>query len=149
LVYVRFRQELGRVRGQVSVAIGMAAGLILVGTVMFRHVMDLTWSEAFYFSVVTLTTVGYGDVTPDTDFQRVVVALYVLIGVTIFVTAISIIGVNVIEKRQAKLALKLSATNESLRVRVAKLEETVKRFRTGHKVSKDEEGPTPDEQDVS
>ena len=50
------------------------------------------------------------------------VALYVLIGVTIFVTAIGIIGMNVIEKRQARLAERANADNVILKDRIADLE---------------------------
>ena len=145
----RFREGLGRVRGQVSVAIGMGAALIIIGTFLFHHLMDWTWEESFYFSVVTLTTVGYGDLTPDTGFQRVVIAIYVLIGVTIFVTAISIIGLNVIEKRQARLAMKISERNESLHLRILKLEENIERYRTEREEPLNKEEPAPEEQEVT
>ena len=50
------------------------------------------------------------------------VAIYVLVGVTIFVTAISIIGMNVIEKRQARLAEKTNNRNIELLARIDELE---------------------------
>ncbi|MCK5653259.1 MAG: two pore domain potassium channel family protein, partial [Gemmatimonadetes bacterium] len=135
--------------GQVSVALGMGAALILVGTLLFHHLMDWTYAESFYFAVVTLTTVGYGDLTPDTDLQRVVVAIYVLVGMTIFITAISIIGVNVIEKRQAKIAERFTERNEMLKVRVAQLEKRVDKFWAEHKSPKDDDEPSADELDVN
>jgi hypothetical protein len=148
-MFIKVKSELGRVRGQVSVALGMALALIIIGTWMFQSVMDISWSESFYFTIVTLTTVGFGDITPETDYQRVVVALFVLIGVTIFVTAISIIGVNVIEKRQQKIADKLSEKNVKLHERVAKLELKLEKFRVDLGKSKDTPEPSPDEEEVS
>ncbi len=145
----KFRQELGRVRGQVSIAIGMAAALIIIGTFLFHHLMDWTWEESFYFSVVTLTTVGYGDLTPDTGFQRIVIAIYVLIGVTIFVTAISIIGLNVIEKRQTELAGRMTERNQRLHIRVLELEEKIEKYKTDRERSNTEEEPSPEEQEVT
>jgi len=42
---------------------------------------DITFSEALYFSVITLSTVGYGDVFPMTDGVRLLVAVQVVSGV--------------------------------------------------------------------
>ncbi len=145
----RVRKSAGQVRGQVSVAIGMGAALILIGSILFRWLMDISWSEAFYFSVVTLSTVGYGDVTPETDFQRVVVALYVLIGVTIFVTAIGIVGVNVIEKRQERVAEKITAVNAKLYKRIMALERRMDRKLGRDGASEVDQEPPSEEKEVT
>lgn len=42
---------------------------------------DITFGEALYFSVITLSTVGYGDIMPITDVIRVLVAGEVVAGV--------------------------------------------------------------------
>ena len=45
-----------------------------------------------YFSVVTLTTVGYGDFAPQTDVGKLFAAVYVVVGVGIllaFVTTVA------------------------------------------------------------
>lgn len=145
----RVRKSAGQVKGQVSVAIGMGAALILIGSILFRWLMDISWGEAFYFSVVTLSTVGYGDVTPETDFQRVVVALYVLIGVTIFVTAIGIVGVNVIEKRQERVAEKITAGNAKLYKRIMALERRMDRKLGRDGASEVDQEPPSEEKEVT
>ena len=40
---------------------------------------SLTFDSAFYFMIVTVTTVGYGDVHPGSDLARVIVALFVIL----------------------------------------------------------------------
>lgn len=61
----------------------MFGGLIIgVGTVFSRHLEDLSWVDSFYFSVITLTTVGYGDITPQTDAGKIFTSIYVLVGIT-------------------------------------------------------------------
>ena len=42
---------------------------------------DLRLLDSFYFSVVTLATVGYGDFTPQTDAGKLFTAVYVLVGI--------------------------------------------------------------------
>lgn len=46
---------------------------------------------AFYFSIVTMTTVGYGDIIPVTDTARLFTASMILAGITVFATAVTTI----------------------------------------------------------
>jgi voltage-gated potassium channel len=41
---------------------------------------DLAFSEALYFSLVTLATLGYGDVVPAAAAARILVAIQTVIG---------------------------------------------------------------------
>jgi voltage-gated potassium channel len=45
------------------------------------EIRPITFSEALYFSIVTLSTVGYGDVVPASDLVRVVVSIQMISGV--------------------------------------------------------------------
>lgn len=56
---------------------------ISVGTIFYHFFEKLTWIDAFYFSVTTLTTVGYGDLAPKTDFGKVFTSIYILVGIGI------------------------------------------------------------------
>ncbi len=42
---------------------------------------DITFTESLYFSLVTVSTVGYGDIVPESDLVRVVVSLQIMFGV--------------------------------------------------------------------
>jgi len=47
------------------------------------------WVGALYFTVVTLTTVGFGDDCPKTDLQKTFCVLFILIGVPLFGAALT------------------------------------------------------------
>ena len=84
-----------------SVAAVIVLSWIIIGTILFHNLESWTYAQSFYYSVTTLTTVGYGDFVPTTDFNRVITALYMLIGVTITLGAFGYIGSNYIARREA------------------------------------------------
>jgi voltage-gated potassium channel len=69
----------------------LSAALITVatGTIVFHISEKFSWIDAYYFSVVTLTTVGYGDIVVHTNFGKIFVTFYIFIGVGIITTFIS------------------------------------------------------------
>lgn len=44
---------------------------------------------AFYFSIVSMSTVGYGDITPHSDTARLFTVSVIVLGITVFATSIS------------------------------------------------------------
>ena len=57
--------------------------LILTGTIVYGAVVDWSWVDSLYFSVVAVTTVGFGDLTPTSDGSKLFTVLYVLSGISI------------------------------------------------------------------
>ena len=55
-------------------------GVVLVGTLTFMRVESLTALDALYFSVVTVTTVGYGDIHPVTPLGKLLAMGLILSG---------------------------------------------------------------------
>jgi voltage-gated potassium channel len=52
---------------------------------------DITFPESLYFSLVTLSTVGYGDIQPHTGFARLITAIEILLGVLLLLFGFSAI----------------------------------------------------------
>lgn len=71
------------------VLLGITAVTIGIGTVVYRLVEHMSWLDAYYLSVVTLTTVGYGDLSPQTAFGKVFTTFYIFSGVGILTTYIA------------------------------------------------------------
>ena len=63
--------------------------ILLIGTVFYHNVEGMTYLDALYFSVMTLATVGYGDLAPQTALGKVFTIIYVLIGVGIITGVIA------------------------------------------------------------
>lgn len=52
-----------------------------LGTVFYKLVEGWSWIDSFYFTVVTLTTVGYGDLSPSRGVSKLFTVLFILVGV--------------------------------------------------------------------
>ena len=53
----------------------------LTGGSIFYHIVEKwSWINSVYFSVITLTTVGYGDLLPTTNASKIFTMFYVFIG---------------------------------------------------------------------
>ena len=67
------------------------AGLVLTililfsGTVFYRSVEGWSWVDSLYFSVTTASTVGLGDLAPQTQAGKLFTVLYIFVGVGVFV----------------------------------------------------------------
>ena len=85
---------------QLIVAISALTGLIAVGTIVYHQLEHWSWVSSFYFSACTVTTVGYGDLTPTTDASRLFTAFYALIGVGIALTSLGVIGASYLRRSQ-------------------------------------------------
>ena len=65
---------------------------VLLGTLVYRWLEGWSVVDALYFSVVTLATVGFGDLHPTTDTSKLFTVAYILSGLGViaaFVTELT------------------------------------------------------------
>ena len=72
---------------------------ILLGIIFYHLVEKLSWLDSAYFTVITLATVGYGDIVPHTPAGKIFTIFYVFVGITIFVAIARIVVQHAALKR--------------------------------------------------
>ena len=60
-----------------------AFGALLVGMFVYHWLEGWSYLDAFYFCVITLATVGYGDLTPTTPAAKIFTIIYIINGIAI------------------------------------------------------------------
>lgn len=65
---------------------GSALTLLVIGTVVYKFLEGWSWVDSVYFSVIAVTTVGFGDIAPSTDASKIFTVVYVLAGVSLITT---------------------------------------------------------------
>ena len=76
----------------------LLAILLLLGTFFYHGVEGWDYVDSIYFSVVTLTTVGYGDLAPHTDAGKLFTILYLLIGIGVLLGFVNTVAHHALQE---------------------------------------------------
>ena len=60
-----------------------AFGLLALGTFIFHWLEGWSYLDSLYFCVISLATVGYGDLTPTTPLAKIFTMIYIINGIGI------------------------------------------------------------------
>ena len=63
---------------KITVAILLLVTVFMAGVVGFHFFSEYSWVDAFYMTVITVTTVGYGEVMPLSPQEKVFVSLLII-----------------------------------------------------------------------
>ena len=103
-------------------AVLLAVGLICFGTVGYRVLEGWSWLNAFYTTVITVTTIGYGDFTPTNPDGKIFAVIFAISAIGIVTYTFSSMAAWVIKREQARAIRK---HQERKMKQISKLQEHV------------------------
>ncbi|HRF28624.1 MAG TPA: potassium channel family protein [Candidatus Saccharibacteria bacterium] len=95
-------KELNQVKKSLRIATVATVALLGTGTVFYMFFEKLRLVDALYFSTITLTTVGYGDITPQTDIGKLFTCVYILSGIAVLGTFANLLVRRAVLQRKSK-----------------------------------------------
>lgn len=70
------------------------------GATFYYYIENWRYLDAVYFSAYTMTTVGYGDITPKTDGGKIFTIFFMFAGVGIALYGLTVIASHFVEVRE-------------------------------------------------
>jgi voltage-gated potassium channel len=103
LTFIRLARALGRsMQDPEFRALLLLFGVLLFsGTMFYSNVEGWSLLDSLYFSVATLSTVGYGDFAPRTDFGKIFTIIYLLVGVGVFAALVGKLALSIGRRSEA------------------------------------------------
>lgn len=84
-------------------ALSIFSAFLLVNACMAKYCIGVSWFDAFYFSVITATTVGFGDLVPRTQRAKLCISLTMLVGIPLFGRAVSTLVEYIWGRRRSRM----------------------------------------------
>ena len=98
--------------------LGTIALIIAAGSVFFHVVEGWSWLDSYFFTVVTLSTVGYGSLVPATALGKIGTTVFIFLGVGIVASIIQQISANTMRSRIAARQALIEARQKSANANV-------------------------------
>ena len=89
-------------RKKIYIAVFLLLAVLAFGIVGFRIISDYKWIDALYMTVITITTVGFGEVMPLDDESKVFTIFLILVSLIVVGYAISIITEYILSKNNVE-----------------------------------------------
>lgn len=77
-------------------ALGLLASYLALGVLYYWQTTDWSLLQSVYFVIVTVTSIGYGDLTPSGDFSRLFTSAYILFGVAIIGNTLGVVAASML-----------------------------------------------------
>jgi voltage-gated potassium channel len=92
-----------KIKGHTIAIVLFFVGAFLFGISIYHSVEGWGYLDSTYFLVITATTIGYGDLVPQTNVGKIVTMVYSIMGIAFFFYMISVISHYVFERKLRKV----------------------------------------------
>ena len=106
-----------------------SAAVIIIGTLLIYFIESPhensqinSYLDATWWTVATITTVGYGDVVPVTEAGKIVAIVYMFFGITILAVFLSVLGTSFYRRRFEKEEKEISHAQKIIIQKIEDLE---------------------------
>jgi voltage-gated potassium channel len=109
-----------RITTNIIWALALLVLVFLVGVLGFRFGYDYEWIDAIYMTVITITTVGFGELHPLSPTEKIFTSLLILSSIFIIGYAIKVISEYILSKndignlRQKKVQKKIESLEDHI-----------------------------------
>jgi len=109
--------------------------LLIIGGGSFAYHQVEGWSglDSVYFVVVTVTTIGYGEIVPITDTGKIFTIFFSFFGIAVAFYFVSLLGGMIFKKHLSEKIKQLKASVEKHELKKKELSKKMVRFRKKNK----------------
>jgi voltage-gated potassium channel len=100
--FVRALRDAWRSDVAFRMLLALVVSLLVSGTTFFTLVEGWSVLDAFYFSVTTLTTVGFGDPAPATALGKIFTILYIFVGLGVIGGFINVLAKHTFARQRGR-----------------------------------------------
>lgn len=101
--FTRVIQQMAR-NPELRILLVVVLATLASGMFFYRRFEGWSLLDSLYFSVITLTTVGYGDFAPQTNAGKIFTIFYIIVGLGILAAFITTVANIAIEQDKARAA---------------------------------------------
>ncbi|MEH6514929.1 MAG: potassium channel family protein, partial [Maribacter arcticus] len=98
-------------RSKIYIALALMLMALTFGVLGYRFIADYSWVDAFYMTIITVTTVGFSEVRPMGPEGKIFTIALIVTSVFIFGFAISVITEYLISRNSLQLLKKKKMKN--------------------------------------
>ena len=98
-------------RSKIYLAFALMLSVLIIGIFGYRFFSGLSWIDALYMTIITVTTVGFTEVGPMDDNGKIFTVVLIVLSVFIFAYAISVITEYILGKNSLQLLKRKKVKN--------------------------------------